>query len=539
MSNQRSLAQLLQFAADFFQRRAFAEAERTARDVLARFGNEPNALMILGLVHLEQGDAAGAVECLTHAKRLNPGHIHVLTNLGVALRAQGRLLEAQLNLEAAVQIDPAFAPAHNNLGNVHLDLEQREEAVRSYERAVALQPMNADALANLARLAEEGHRLEDAAALSSRALSVIPGHVQASLTRARVRQRQGDLSGAVTEFQTLLSGSQVPPNVRSIAHGYLGECLERLSRYSDAFAQFQLSNEVQQHLHENAFGGDGDYLSPKRVDELIAFMARADARLWSASPPVERVPVFLVGFPRSGTTLLDQILSSHPQITVLEERDTFIDVCKALMVPGDKFDFWADLASHQVEHLRALYWRQVETGMKGQVIKPVFVDKLPLNAVMLPLIHRLFPTAKIILALRDPRDAVLSSFQQRFGMNAAMFQMLRLDTAAAYYDKVFSLVRLCSERLPLTVFRIRYEDLVADFDREIGGLLQFLELGWDDNVRNYVVTAKSRRLNTPSATQVVQPIYSSSVGKWRNYQPQMVGILPVLAPWVAAFGYEA
>lgn len=537
MSNQKTLAQLLQRAADCFQRRSFQEADAAAREVIVRFGEEANALMIMALVQLEMGRAANAVELLSRARQLNPRHIHVLTNLGNALRASGRLGEAKASLEAAVSVDPAFAPAHNNLGSVLLDLDQRADAARSFERAVQLQPRNADALANLARIAEEDHRLTEALDLSDRALAAASGHVQAMLTHARVRQRQGDLQGAATELGALLSGQRVPPNIQSIAHGYLGECLERLNHFPEAFAEFEKSNALQRSMHEAAISGE-EYLSPKRVDELAAFVARQDFSKWSPTPTADRAPVFLVGFPRSGTTLLDQILSSHPQVSVLEERDTFMDVCKTLMVPGGRFDFWADLASHQIEQLRALYWAQVETGMRGQGLKPVFVDKLPLNAVMLPLIHRLFPTAKIVLALRDPRDAVLSSFQQRFGMNAAMFQMLRLETAASYYDKVFSLVRLCGEKLPQSVFKIRYEDLVTDFDGQVSCLLSFLGLGWDDNVRNYAVTAKSRRLNTPSASQVVQPIYSSSVGKWRNYGPQMAEILPVLSPWVAAFGYE-
>jgi hypothetical protein len=163
---------------------------------------------------------------------------------------------------------------------------------------------------------------------------------------------------------------------------------------------------------------------------------------------------------------------------------------------------------------------------------------LPLNATLLPVIYRLFPQAKIVFAVRDPRDCVLSCYQQRFGMNAAMFQLLRLETAAAYYDAVMGLVRVCRERLPLDVHEVRHEAVVGDFDAAVGALLSFLGLTWDDAVRGYAETARRRVIATPSAAQVVQPLYTSSQGKWRNYRRFLAPVLPVLDPWVAAFGYE-
>jgi hypothetical protein len=251
------------------------------------------------------------------------------------------------------------------------------------------------------------------------------------------------------------------------------------------------------------------------------------------------VPVFLVGFPRSGTTLLDQILASHPEITTLEERDTLIDSATALIRPDVTFESWATLGDGDIERFRQLYRQQVQAGLLGAPMKRVFVDKLPLNAVFLPIIHRLFPTAKIVLAVRDPRDVVLSCFQQRFGMNAAMFQLLRLDTAARYYDAVMGLVRVSRATFPLVVHEVRYESVVADFDGTVKGLLDFLELSWDEAVRSYAETAKARAIGTPSASQVVQPLYTTAQGKWRNYRAFLEPVLPVLAPWVKAFGYEA
>jgi hypothetical protein len=209
-----------------------------------------------------------------------------------------------------------------------------------------------------------------------------------------------------------------------------------------------------------------------------------------------------------------------------------------MMPDSGDFRFWANLPEHEIERLRGLYWHSVKASLGDMPRAPVFVDKLPLNAVLLPLIYRLFPHSRIILALRDPRDTVLSCFQQRFVINEAMYPLLRLDSAVRFYDGVMGVVQTCRERLGLPFHAIRYEDVVADFDQEIGKLLTFVNLPWDDRVRDFAATARLRMVNTPSATQVVMPLYSSSVGKWRNYASHTAPFFPVLAPWVATFGYD-
>jgi hypothetical protein len=143
-----------------------------------------------------------------------------------------------------------------------------------------------------------------------------------------------------------------------------------------------------------------------------------------------------------------------------------------------------------------------------------------------------------VFAVRDPRDVVLSCFQQRFGMNAAMFQLLKLDTATAYYDGVMMLVQTSRAKLPLAVHDLKYEALIGDFEPTVRALLNFLGVPWDDAVFGYADTAKRRAIGTPSAAQVVQPIYTSAHGKWRNYRGFLEPHLPQLEPWVRAFGYE-
>jgi tetratricopeptide (TPR) repeat protein len=530
--------QLVNRAAAAVQRRAFAEAEELCRQVLAQFGEDANALMLLGVIRIEADDHRGAIAFFERARAAMPAHIHVLVNLGAAYRTTGRLHEARIVLERALEIDRRFAIAHNNLGNVLLDLGDKAGAKREYERACVAQPTYAEPIAGLARLAEEEHRLDDARRLSERALSLAPGQLLAAMTRARVAYRMGEVEKAASQLEALLRAPGLKSTNRVVCEGYLGDALDKLARFDAAFAAFSRANELQHALYAPIFAQADGPMSPASAGRLKAFVERIDPSTWRAAPPAAKVPVFLVGFPRSGTTLLDQILASHPEITTLEERDALVDAASTLIRPDGDFDFWATLGEEEIERLRSLYWRQVEAGLKGAPMKRVFVDKLPLNALLLPVICRVFPTAKIVLALRDPRDVVLSCYQQQFGMSLAMFQLLKLDTAAAYYDVVMALVRACRERLKPDLHEVRYEAVVFDFEATVRALLAFLGVAWDEAVRDYAETARQRAVRTPSASQVVMPLYGSAQGKWRNYRRFLAPVLPALEPWVQAFGYE-
>lgn len=530
--------QLLQRASAAMERGALGEAVALCEQVIARFGEEPNALMLLGLARMEQGDVAGAIGLYERALRLMPEHIHVLTNLGAAFRAAGRFDEARNVLEEALRIDRRHAIAQNSLGNVLLDLGARDDAKRAYERAIAVRPDYAEAIAGLARIAEEEHRLDDALRLAGRALGIAPQNVSAVLTRAKVQLRHDEAAVAARGLEALLAGGVLSPTNRIVAQGHLGEAYEKLSRFADAFAAFARANQLLEQA-AGSFAHDRSFLSPRAVERLSAHVASLDASRWRVVAPAARTPVFLIGFPRSGTTLADQILASHPKVTTLEERDNLLEAGQTLAGADADFARLAQLSDHEIERLRGVYWASVDTGLGGAPVRDVFVDKLPLNATLLPVIYRLFPNAKIVLALRDPRDCVLSCYQQRFGMNAAMFQLLRLDAAATYFDAVMGLVRACRAKLPLDVHEVRYEAVIGDFDATVGSLLSFLGLPWDDAVRGYADTAKRRAIATPSAAQVVRPLYASSQGKWRNYRRFLEPVLPVLEPWVAAFGYEA
>jgi Sulfotransferase family len=228
------------------------------------------------------------------------------------------------------------------------------------------------------------------------------------------------------------------------------------------------------------------------------------------------------------------MLMGHPDVHVLEEEPILQRVGEAL---GD-FARLPGLDTAEVDRLRALYFAELD-GFDPEARGRIVVDKLPLNILGAPLIHRLFPEAKLIFAERHPCDVVLSCFMQNFDLNDAMANFLDIGDSARLYDLVLDFWTRARQVLPLDVHNVRYEALVEDKEREMHTLLEFLGLTWHEGVLDNEANAARRgAISTPSYSQVVQPIYRRAAGRWQRYREQLSGVLPILAPWAEAMGYR-
>jgi hypothetical protein len=185
-----------------------------------------------------------------------------------------------------------------------------------------------------------------------------------------------------------------------------------------------------------------------------------------------------------------------------------------------------------------MYWKHVREEWTAPT-RRVFVDKMPLNAVSLGLIAKLFPNAKILLAVRDPRDVVLSCFRRRFGMTQHMYELLTLRDAAVYYDAVMTLVKRVRDKTALRLFEARHETLVSDFSGETGRLCAFLGIAPNAEMEQFAVKSQQRHINTPSAAQVARGLTSQGLNQWRNYTQSLAEVKPLLTPWVSHFGYSS
>jgi hypothetical protein len=276
------------------------------------------------------------------------------------------------------------------------------------------------------------------------------------------------------------------------------------------------------------------------LTSLAAYLESTPAADAKHPAPVARGPrehVFLLGFMRSGTTLLEQVLARHPDVVSLEERPSLQEfVTQYLNVPTGMQRLRA-LNGAALARAREAYWERV----RGYGVEPqgrVFIDKQPLATIDLPLIAELFPEAKIIFAIRDPRDVVFSCFRRHFEINPTTFEFLDPASGAQLYAAVMRIGALSREKFPLSVHEHRYEDMIADFEGRVRAACGFLNIDYAPAMAEFSKTVAREDIRSPSAAQVSKPLNDSAVGEWRRYSSAMEGTQAVLAPWIERFGYS-
>jgi Flp pilus assembly protein TadD len=528
--------QLAQAAMAAFARQDFQVAQELARALILSRPLDPNANQILGLIALERGDPATAKRHLERARQSAPNSPQIINSLGAALRRLGDVAGARAAFTRAGEL--GLIDGWRNLGNLE-DIEYNPDAsIAAYEHALRISPSDAAAHAALAQAFERRHDLARAKAHAAKALARDPANEIAHLALAQTLLREKDYAGAEEAALPVARAVRGSKTNQALAWGVIGEACDRRGDARAAFRAFTEANRLVLDQNRSFLTASHLLFHPDGIARMMRLAEDTNIRSWRPPATFETsAPVFLVGFPRSGTTLLDQILSSHSRIVCMEEKEHLANTLAGLLADGVKLAHYADLTDDELTQARADYWARVRNEIEppqGTVV----VDKLPLNIVILPLIKRVFPDAKIILALRDPRDVVLSCYQQRFGMNAAMAQFLELESAARYYDLIMSLLELCRERLELDLLQVRYEDVVADIETAAKRLAAFIGVSFEPEMIDFRATALKRDINTPSARQVVEPLYQRSIGKWRRYAADLAPILPRLKPWAERYGYD-
>lgn len=543
----------------------YADAVEAYELVLARTPDEFESLNNLGNARAALGDAEGAVAALTRAVALDPRAPPTRLNLATALRAAGRDDEAIAVLERAARDFPTDARPFHDLYVLLKDNGRDLAAIEALEKALARDPHSAtmqfkaaveyglvmrvadaerayiaaldadptliDAYLGLAIQYEHTNREEEFAALIARAEAAgvdagALGFIRAMEHRRAKRFEEG-----------LASLTAVPASIEPERTAHLrATLLDRLGRTDEAWEWFVETGRLHQADASEPLRRAEE--TRRQVTEEIDLLVPAWAASWPAIEPAAQPehpdPVFLVGFPRSGTTLLDTILMGHPDTIVLEEQPPLNLVDEELggmaRIP--------DLDSAAIAAARTRYFAEVAklTDLpRGKLL----IDKSPLFLLKAPLIRRIFPKARFILALRHPCDVVLSCFMSNFRLNPAMSNFLRLEDAAAYYDLTFRHWERSRALFPLDMQPVVYERLVEDVEGQMKPLFEFLGLDWHDAALDHRKTAKARGfITTASYSQVTEPIYQRASGRWRRYREHLAPILPVLDPWVEKFGYS-
>ncbi len=521
--------------------RDMERAIELANKALAMGVETPLLLNLSAYADELRGDYDQSLSKLSRALARAPRDSSIVASMGVCLSKLGRAQEALAAFDAAIQINPNYAMAHSGRGLMLAALMDVEPAREALERAAALDPGFAEPVAALAGLASDRGDYDSARTYATRALQLDSNQPTATLALAYLDHRDGRNDAVISRLQRLFAESNLTTLHRANAQLLLADALDAVDRTSEALEAYQAGNAAIRDTHSRNAERIGLELGVEYCHRLHAFFEAALTRSWLPIPVAEgesgiKGHAFLVGFPRSGTTLLEQVLASHPDVVALEEKPPLAELQSEYFDDDAALARLAVMDSKTAIAARKQYWRRVrEFGVEPS--GKVFIDKLPLSTPFLPLIAKLFPTAKIIFARRDPRDVVVSCFRRRFRQNAMILEFTSIERTARLYDAVMRLAELYFAKLPLDVHIYRYESLVEDFDSEAKSLCAFLGLKWDAAMRDFAETARKRDVRTPSAPQVRRGLYKEGVGQWRRYSEGLTSVLPILRPWVERYRY--
>lgn len=541
----------------------FPEAVEAYQYIVARAADDFESWNNLGNALQPVGDHMGSVHALERAVALDPESAPSRLNLAAAYFTADRLADAEATIRGVIADFPGTAPPLYELYLFCKRADRVEEAIKALEQAAKLDPANADFQLKLGVEYGNALRTEEAEKAYLKAIAINAHLAEAYLGLAIqyehmnresefspliVRAEQNGLDGGVLAFlralelrragafsEALDAIALVPAALEPERTSHIrATLLDRLGRSDEAFEAFETTAKLHQ-LDPTDPVSRGREVRQQLHAEITMLTPELLSTWTGPAVSIDRPdPVFLVGFPRSGTTLLDTILMGHPDCTVLEEKPALNRVDQRIGGLKGLQSLGPDDVIKAVQH----YFDEVD-AVTDNAKANLLIDKSPLFLQKVPLIQRLFPKARFILALRHPCDVLLSCFMSNFRLNSAMANFLNLEDAAEYYDLTFRHWQKSCQIFAPNVHVISYERMIDDLESEMRPLFQFLDLEWRADALDHQRTAKARGLiTTASYSQVTEPIYRRASGRWLRYRDKLEPVLPILQPWINEFGYE-
>lgn len=531
-------------------------------------------LINLGNACLDAGEASSAEDAFEQARRKGAASVAYLLGHGLALMARAKFQAAEALLSEARRLDEGADDVRLAYAQCLAELEQfdrlepllgpvveeactpqqrrvlawllakaglDERAVELYQRLLSIEPDDVDLRIELALLFERLNRLQEASnLLRHECFRCAAPNAMEALVRGRLLRRRQDMQGAIA---CLHQGVELASEgaMQSQLQFELAKCHEASDQPDECMASLALAHAQSAKAFEHRFPQVTERNVLGWLDEKLERQAPVAWRM-AITDESPTDPVFLVGFPRSGTTLLERVLDSHPALDVLDERPA-LEVCIRSLkrLPHWERDI-LDTALHEaspaaLSAARAEYWREARKHIapRGRM-----VDKYPLYLTRVPYVARLFPQAAWLLMLRHPCDCVLSCHMQAFGLNGGALVFRSLESTAEAYAAVMEHWTSQLAKAPMPVHAIHYEAMVRDFHGTLDNVMDFLSLKRVPDQDDFSSRAArlERRINTPSYSQVILPINESAVGRWRRYEKFFSQkALDALRPWVERYGY--
>jgi tetratricopeptide (TPR) repeat protein len=494
----------------------------------------------LGVLQMERCDYDAAYLALRDAVRLAPTDATIRWAFAQCCYDVANHEEALASLENWQQLQGLTPQITAQIAILLVMMGESRRAAPAIEQLVANPPLQGRAPLVLVSILERLHRLDEARAVLQRseqhegALGTAPERLQVS---ALLAARAGQHDQARSYLSSALEQQT------EFAHRYhalfpLAKALDALGRYDEAYAAAEEAHRSQVAFMKAAMGKSPD--NPSLMSLRIKNGCEPDDVVtWNLdSPAIEQSPIFIVGFPRSGTTLLEQVLDAHPLLQSMDEQPFMLRAMTEVSERGVRYPGeLGRLSASALEEIRAHYWQRVRRKIE-LAPQQRLVDKCPMNMTVLPLMRRLFPNARIILAIRHPCDVLLSCFLQQFRSPELALLCRDLPTLAHAYDSAFGYWYSQWPLLHPASYELFYERLTADFPAQVHQLADFLQLPWNEAMLAPGERARAKGfISTPSYAQVLESVNSRSVGRWLRYERHFEPVLPVLMPWIERWGY--
>lgn len=512
----------------------FHEAVKYLEVAISQNSKVPQIYNNLGLIYTHLDKNEKAIEVFNKVIKLNSASSVTYCHLGIAYTNLSKVIEAEESYKKSLELDPKNALSLYNYGTLFKRLNDPKNAEKYLTKAISISPNNFPPYNNLMEVYDKSNQNEKLKKLIDDAKSKFKNNTSINLFDAKLLFKLREYEKVIELLEKISFDGKEKYKEHNRTE-LIAKSYDHISNYKKAFEYFKITNEVNYDLNKDIVDKN-KYIEV--IEKRIKFFDKEKSIDWPVLSEINKNsdPTFLIGFPRSGTTLLDTILRSHPLIDVLEEKP-IVDKFVELLNTKIKSDF-KNLKDHKIDkEMRDFYFREKSNYSSKKNCK-IVIDKMPLNTVYVGEIVRFFPNAKFIFAIRHPSDCVLSCFMQNFLLNNAMTNFLNLEDSAKLYNQVMILWELYNNKLKINFHMIRYEDLIENFETEVKKLLNYLGVDWSNKVTEFYKTSKKRgMLNTPSYNQVSQPLYTKSIGRWKNYQDQFQDISPILDKWIQKFSY--
>ena len=491
----------------------------------------------LGMINLQSGNFDASIQYFQNAKKINPKISRVYFNLALAFEKKNEKNLAIINYEKAIELDPNNSLVFYNLGSLYKDTFDTTKAEKYLKKSLDLKSNFIKAYNNLFDLYDRSNQIDKYSQLLKKAQKMLSEKNLISFYSGIHEYKKKEYQSAIKILEnTNLNESYFIQNITK--HGILAKSYDHIKKFDKAFYFFKTNNDLVKNYYGKNINEKNfiDY-----VKQRIEFFQNFKINSWKQYSTKNEIndPIFLIGFPRSGTTLLDTILRTNKSVEVIEEKP----ILRNFLIELEKktkndFNQLNTFDEKYINEMQNFYFQERGKYQKNKNIK-IVIDKLPLNIIHIGEVLRFFPNAKFVFALRHPYDSVLSCFMQQFTLNPAMKNFLSIESSAVLYDLVMKLWTIYRKAFSINFHIIKYEDVVLNFEQTTKEVFKYIGLDWSEDTENFYLTAKDRiDISTPSYNQVTSPIYLKSINRWKNYEKYFKDSKEYLNKWVKQFDYK-